>query len=336
VKICLYTFGNHQIGLGHIFRCVKLGKALKKKWPASRILLAAQNKDELFVKSLDLPIKVCNERKVCSERWDLLIIDQLNVLPRKLRKLRMVSRCLVSLDDCGRGHYLTDISFNALYRCKIKRPESSMTDSKQGFEYLLLDPRVKDSKHQCRKNIRDVFLSQGGADTYGLIPKLSCEIEDWIKENRQRRLHVHLGPAFRDFKKLESICDRLKNQVKIHSKAKDMPSLMEKMDVAISSGGMTAFELVSLGIPTVIITAEKKELESASALAATGACINLGGYSPLKARAICDRLEGLKDQGRRLRLSKRGKTVIDGRGLDRMISAIELKLSMARNAKNGS
>ena len=57
---------------------------------------------------------------------------------------------------------------------------------------------------------------------------------------------------------------------------------MNNMDLAISSGGITSCELAYLNIPTILITKEKKEIETMKYLEKSKGCKNLGLYTKTK------------------------------------------------------
>jgi hypothetical protein len=77
----------------------------------------------------------------------------------------------------------------------------------------------------------------------------------------------------------------------------------------------------------VLITGERKELETAAALAARGAAIDLGFFDGEAPARVVRAVEGLAlDAGRRERLSASAQKAIDGKGLERLTSALRARL----------
>ena len=67
----------------------------------------------------------------------------------------------------------------------------------------------------------------------------------------------------------------------IHENIIDMSYFLEDIDIAISSIGVVAFEIASMGIPAIHVTGIEKELETAEAMSALGVSINIGLYHSL-------------------------------------------------------
>ena len=60
-----------------------------------------------------------------------------------------------------------------------------------------------------------------------------------------------------------------------------MSNFLEDIDLAISSIGVVAFEIASMGIPAIHVTGVEKELETGESMSDLGVSINMGMYNCL-------------------------------------------------------
>jgi UDP-2,4-diacetamido-2,4,6-trideoxy-beta-L-altropyranose hydrolase len=103
----------------------------------------------------------------------------------------------------------------------------------------------------------------------------------------------------------------------------DMAEVMEWSDLAISAGGTTIWELAFMGVPTLAITRGEQERMLMNIAAAREIAIDLGMSQSIDSAKIKKALESLaRDPHRRLKMSKAGPALIDGRGAARVVSAM--------------
>ncbi|TAN52345.1 MAG: hypothetical protein EPN26_08075 [Rhodospirillales bacterium] len=320
------TFGDAAIGMGHVFRCLSLARAAKAARPELKIEFlvdTGQKAFEILKKSGLAEVRMMPEDAKLSGEFEVLVVDRLETPTGRLQDLKRHARCLVCLDDAGPGHFMADISINALYPCLLPRPAGSVTDSRQGFEFLSLDPAFARAGYQVRHPVRELFLTQGGADTYGLVPKLVEGLAPWLLRHSQATLHIHTGPAFEFERELSAVLENAKFNWQRHRDIGDMPSLLAGMDVAVSSAGMMAFELASAGVPVILVTGESKEVPVASRLEACGSAVSLGYFDDNSIDRLLLSLDRLSsDEALRSKLSKTARKMIDGQGIERILAAI--------------
>jgi UDP-2,4-diacetamido-2,4,6-trideoxy-beta-L-altropyranose hydrolase len=102
-----------------------------------------------------------------------------------------------------------------------------------------------------------------------------------------------------------------------------MPELMEWADVAISAAGSTSWELLYMQVPFVGISVADNQRPSARRLSETGLAITLDWSPRMKSEEIAAALKTLiPDQHKRSVMAKRGRELVDGRGVERVIAAM--------------
>lgn len=98
---------------------------------------------------------------------------------------------------------------------------------------------------------------------------------------------------------------------------------MSKQDLAITAAGNTLLELITIGIPSLVICGEKHELEIAKKLHKKKAAINLGFGKNISEKLIFEKTFNLiNNYELRKNLHINSKREIDGKGLEKMIKII--------------
>ncbi len=107
---------------------------------------------------------------------------------------------------------------------------------------------------------------------------------------------------------------------------RDPPDLAERLascDLALIGGGTMKFEVACLGRPAILLAVADDQLAVGPAFAATGAALWLGDgrtTDPHSVRAFVDEL--VTDDVRLRAIATRARSVVDGRGADRIADAI--------------
>lgn len=327
MRLGYYTYGDHQMGLGHVYRCLAIDRALRALWPEAQSTFELKDQPEgvRVAKEAGAEVRVwaAGEVPKPDQGWDLLVVDQLDVPASEMRRLKAQTRCLVSLDDKGEGRYEADLAVNALYQSRVERPAASAAKTFEGLEYLLIDERFSKQGRPEGPEMKNVLVSQGGADTYGLVPPIINRLAPWALQHGIT-LHALVGPAFRHEVELGDVVFAFPKTVRVQRGLRDLPLFFAGLDAAVSGAGLTACELASAGVPTLLITGEKKELETAEALAKAEAAEDFGAYSTEALERLAQRLdEHRADVAARRGLSVQAKKAIDGKGMSRLTALIQ-------------
>ena len=112
-------------------------------------------------------------------------------------------------------------------------------------------------------------------------------------------------------------------QVQVMAGADDWPEIMSRADLAISAAGSTAWELAYLGVPAALISVAPNQIGIAAAMVRAGAAVDLGPLSILKPAQLSKQLSALiADPNHRLALTRAGRRLVDGRGVDRVVAGM--------------
>lgn len=319
--IGFYTWGDAMMGMGHIFRCLTLAEEIRQRRPDARVVFELQDRQPGVdtVRATGHEVRIWPDDAKPQGPWDILIVDQLSTDPHILQGLRQSSRCLVTLDDAGPGHWGAHLSINTLYDCQVERPSGNHTLSLHGLPYTLISPAFSEQAYEVRNSVRNIFLTQGGSDTWNMLSTLVRSMDSWLEQHPEVALHVHTGPAFAHHDDLRHAIAASQGTIVQHSRIDDLPGLMSRMDLAIAAGGVMTLELLAVGVPCITVTAEEKELETVSALARQGFVHNLGFADPSLPVRLIEALQRCVDWDYRQQASALARQALDGKGADRII-----------------
>lgn len=325
MRIGLHTLGDPITGMGHVFRCLALADALAARFPGAVIdLLMDEGAEGRAVAETShagtvVPFALGGTPEAF---YDVLVVDRLQVPVEAMARLRDGAGVLVSLDDVGAGRWLADLAAGALYLPRAPRPADSPTRSADGLSMLAIDPAFATARYEVRHPVSALLLTQGGSDTYALVPALALALAPWLRANPAVTLHVHTGPAFHHEAALEAALSGLA-AVERHCRVPDLAALYARMDVAVAAAGVMTCEMAAVGVPLVVVTGEDKELETAAMLEAAGAAQVVGRWGPLAGDAVADAVARLaNDPARRRALSGAARRAVDGHGLRRLVDLI--------------
>ncbi len=326
MRIVFRTEGNHRQGLGDLWGCIALAKECLRRSDETAFMISEDTQAQEILEKEGLRFHGFHSlseeqeflRSFCP---DVVVVNKLNNFPEYIRALKSLAGLVVTMEDTAEGAQLADLRINILYHTPRAVTEISYMALRREFQKLHC--REKPSRRQVQK----LLITQGGSDTYGFTPKVVRALEGMA-----HRPHVWVvtGPAFRHQSQLkEALAASTLDLTHIHD-ATNLARLMHEADLAISAGGITLFELACVGTPAIAICGEPFEVETALRLEGMGTVVNLGfggNLNDAKIHQTVDRLAA--DFQARQRMSLRGKSLVDGRGAERIMGLIRDQLVLA-------
>lgn len=301
------------IGSGHLIRCLTLADSLRDE--ATRIKFICRDHDGemshlVRQRGYDLDLlprvrgKTDPETDLAHSAWlgvsleedacqtlesllptepiDWLIVDHYAINNTWEEKLRPVAGNILVIDDLAdRQHdcdILLDQNLNAGLETRYKNLVPEDCRLLCGPRYSLLRPQFLTSECQDRKregSISHLLVFFGGVDATGETMKTCRAIVS--PDTRHVTADVIAGDSNPQQKQIEEFCadhPRLRFLARIDN----MAELMAKADLALGAGGTTTWERAWLGLPTIIITVAKNQIEGARAMADHGAAWYLGPH----------------------------------------------------------
>ena len=254
-KVAIYVNGNNKRGLGHIYRALEIADEFYTKPDIYYDINQTNVKMFGFTTHNLIGVNGFGEllSKLQEKEYNLLIND---VLTTSIDYMIAIKKTLpnakiVNFEDDGEGIYKADLVFNALYQ------QSNLSNVKVGEKYYIVSKLFMFYHPIDRKeNVRTIFISFGGADPQNYSDRMLNIISN---KKKYEKLHfiVVLGRAKNN---VEALMNYNKyDNIDVLFDVKNMPDLMSKCDIGITSRGRTGYELAVLGIPTIAMAQNERE-----------------------------------------------------------------------------
>lgn len=336
MKIVFRVDAAQKTGIGHVMRCMALSEELRKR-----------NNECFFLSSIDSPrlikkIKASgasydNIGTNISRREDLqkllsfskeknidwIVTDHYGITSQYLSQLKLHGFKVLSIDDCARIHYFSDIVVNQNIGAEhLHFSAGHYTKFLLGPKYVLLrDELLQRRKKRNRNDVKKILITFGGSDPDNLTLKI-LRLLDSIHE--QVELLVIIGPANRFYNQIKTYARRTDLKVTLLRSPENMAEAYLASDVCVSAGGSSCYELAYFGIPNIIITVADNQLNIAHKLKKQNISIYLGKKDAFKATQFKDKIKELiENDSLRKNMSKNGRKLVDGKGKKRIVDCIE-------------
>lgn len=358
MKVVFRTDASHQIGTGHVMRCLTLARALREREAECLFLsrdhkgnhnemLKSQRFDVRVLPSSEEPSQRSDQPLLAHSHWlgvnwltdaqqtiealgdgeiDWLIVDHYALDKRWESELRPHVKKIMVIDDLAdRAHdcdLLLDQNLVANFKNRYDRLVASGCTRLLGPKYALLQPEYAKMRLHTPPRIGPVsriLVYFGGSDIYNLT-----ELVVSVFLNLQRndlKLDVVINPKSPN-------ADRVRPQVAghanvaLHESLLSLAPLMAKADLAIGAGGATTWERCCLGLPSLVVTVAENQVQTAMELARIGTVNYIGHHDEVSE----DRLSGLLQIGISaidLRVwSQKCMEIVDGAGTNRVLKKL--------------
>ena len=132
-----------------------------------------------------------------------------------------------------------------------------------------------------------------------------------------------VGAAFRDRERLAEAVREAGVVLRHGLAAPELAGLLASASVALITGGMIVYEALAVGVPMVVFPQIENLIPEAAFLAAGGMIEDLGFGGGMKLDMVQAAIAGLTgDPARQQDMSRRQRSLIDGKGMERVAAAI--------------
>jgi spore coat polysaccharide biosynthesis predicted glycosyltransferase SpsG len=314
-NIGVFAWGDHVMGMGHIYRQLRLFEGINDKEADLTFYTFANPHVEKLLKG-----KV--SYRLIESFHDInhptafthFIFDCLDVSLADASYIRNIAKKIFSFDNNGKGLKYCDISFNCLYPNSQK---NVLTDLK----YLILrKDGLKYRKKEKSTKTKRVLVMQGGTDTYGVLIRLANLLPSSFLD---LEFDFVVGSASLYRNQIEMVSEKYKN-MKLYVDVKEFQKMASNYDTAITGGGMSMFEIAALGVPVIAGTQELKELKTIRQAKDEGVILeNIGLFSTLTDFQIKKKFENnIKNHKKINEIASCAMKKLDCKGIDRIIEKI--------------
>jgi spore coat polysaccharide biosynthesis predicted glycosyltransferase SpsG len=181
-----------------------------------------------------------------------------------------------------------------------------------GPRYAILHPSYSDRRARARRT--GVLVSLGG----GTTARQGHAIAKAIARHRPD-IEVRLARGFVDGECVRSV---LKN-VRLLRPLESLRGELARCAVAVTAGGVSLSEACALGTPVIAVPVTRGQERAVSGFARRGAAVRVAPGPDVAAR-VAAAVDALLDApGRRARLGRAGRGLVDGRGAARVAAEIQ-------------
>jgi spore coat polysaccharide biosynthesis predicted glycosyltransferase SpsG len=131
------------------------------------------------------------------------------------------------------------------------------------------------------------------------------------------------GPLNKDYERIKEQLRTFNMEIDLKREVHNMAEELSKVDMAITAGGGTLYEIAYMGVPGLAICLNDHQVKNAQYFEKEGVIISLG-YAPKVTESMIKSAldELLRDEGKRASMSEKGRELIDGRGRMRVADII--------------
>jgi UDP-2,4-diacetamido-2,4,6-trideoxy-beta-L-altropyranose hydrolase len=330
-----------RMGTGHVMRCLALAHA----WPGEVVFLGRVESEGLRRRIAEMGARfiALDASGDVQAVLDVLsgvdakhvALDGYHFTPAYQRAIRAAGYRLLVIDDNAHlPHYHTDILLNQnIYAPNLDYTTEPDTVCLLGTRYALLRPefaRWQNWTRDISNAAHKVLVTMGGGDPDNVTLKVVEALQKLDILNLDVKVVVGAANPHRD-----ALVQAAPDAAFLVNVA-DMSELMAWADVAVSAAGSTSWELIFMGLPSLLVTVADNQRDIAAGLDAAGAALGLGWHADLTAGIIAGALgDLLNDAARRHTMSAAARDIVDGQGAARVVMHLRgerLRLRRAREA----
>lgn len=287
-RVAIIVNAYDEIGTGHVYRCLSI--ASKLVFHDVIFLLDEQHQLGIdIVDNYNYPYKIYDGEDellniLRQYSPQLVINDILNTTREYVTLLKNEGYFVVNFEDLGTGTEVADVVFDALYEHEIGE-NNVFTGHKY---YILRDEFYFQPQKIITADVNNILITFGGTDPNNFTEKV---IDSILSTSYQGRINVILGLGYDG---LERLIEKYEpNQaIQIYKNVSDISEFMFQADIIFTSSGRTMYEVCSLGVPTICLCQNERELTHVFANSTNG-FINMGLGENVERQAIIDEFVNL-------------------------------------------
>ena len=245
---------------------------------------------------------------------DLLLNDIADTSSEYISILRDEGYFVINFEDLGTGSGLANVVFDALYEHDL-----SEKNIYTGYEYYLLrDEFYFQPQKIITHAVNNVLITFTGEDEDNLTEKV---INSILSTNYEGRINVIVGLTYPD---LEGLISKYESNqsIQIYQNVSNISEFMFKADIIFSSASKRMYDICSLGVPTICLCQNERELSHVFANESNG-FINMGLGADVEMQQLIDQFVNLvNDYDLRVAMNKKMLSIDLKNGFENMESVI--------------
>lgn len=186
------------------------------------------------------------------------------------------------------------------------------------------EDRLHQTAEQGRTADGGILITIGGSDSFNLAGQLLMEAMKY-DALKTKEYHVVSGSLNPHIGELQALAQKHEN-IHIHCNVTNMAELMAESKVALSAGGSTLYELCAMGVPVIAFSFAENQERLVQTFVKRGIAQYGGNYRTDGNKMIQNTIAGLEtlleDKNLRSEYRKKARTLVDGKGAERIAEAL--------------
>lgn len=342
-----------SIGAGHVMRCLTLADALRDKGFACYFFcrdLVGHMVSEIAGRGHNvtlLPTPIAERRDTwlgvdcqfdasqCASaiseimpKW--LVVDHYGLDQIWEEELQALGPKIMVIDDLSNRPHMADLLLDQTHARHVRDYFGLVPDTCEilcGAQYALLRPTFAELRKQTlsrrhRATAKTLLLSMGGYDANNATGR----IVDFLSTRKDlpfKFVDVVLGSQAPWLDDVRRQIRTLPFHAALHVDTPAMPNLIAQADLCIGAAGTSAWERCALGLPSILVVLADNQVGVAEQLTLSGAALSAGrideGFEIRFQSALTNALQ----PGAKREMSKSAAEVTDGKGIIRLIDAMD-------------
>jgi spore coat polysaccharide biosynthesis predicted glycosyltransferase SpsG len=333
------------VGWEHLSRCLVLAAALQRRRrpayflsqlePGSLGLTVKRGGNEWL--DADAPAGAADDleetiREVRRLQPAAVVVDAPAVSEDYLAAVRRTGALLVSLDSLAGVRFPSRLIINPLLGPGRDDYEFVLgTQMLLGARYALVRPeirRVRPLRAQEPAQPFRALVALGDDDPHRQAGELAKLL---LNCPRVGRVDVVARPWHPDLAALQTLAEANPERLEVASEPVEVPPRVARCHFAVTAGNAWSLELACVGVPQLLVVQSETHWPTAQRLEEEGAAACLGWHANVSASTVRQAVHDLlTDPLERQAMARCGRKLIDGRGPDRLVTALEVLLHPSR------
>jgi spore coat polysaccharide biosynthesis predicted glycosyltransferase SpsG len=334
-----------RVGWENLSRCLVLAAALQRRRrpafflsqlePGSLGLTVKRGGNEWI--DADAPAGAAEDleemvREVRRLRPAAVVIDSPDVKEDYLAELRRMGVLVVSIDSMAGVRFPSRLIINPLLA--PDRDSYEFTRGTQvllGARYAIVRPEIRRQRPIRSQEPVQPFrtlVALGDDDPHNQAGDLAKQL---LNCPRIGRVDVAVRPWHPDLAGLQALAESCPDRLEIVSEPAEVPSRVSRCHFAVTAGNAWSLELACVGVPQLMVVQSETHWPTAQRLEEEGAATCLGWHANVSPATVRQAVQDLlSDPLERQSMARCGRKLIDGRGPDRLVTALEVLLHPSR------
>lgn len=340
-ELLIRADGSHEIGTGHIMRCLTIAQAWVNSGGVVRLAVSElpeglSNRADRWCKQIrrldtepgsntDADKTIAYAKQYDT---DWIIVDGPHFHTTYQRIIADAGIKMLTIDDMGElEYYHSDMILNQNIHANKNMYSNSKPETKLllGSRYILLRREFLEWREWSRdipETPNKILVTLGGSDPINGTKKIIKAL-DQVENKVTAR--VILGAENTHYREITEQVKSVSKKIDVKCNISNMAEQMVWADLAVSSGGTTCWELAFMGLPTVVGIVAPIEEHLVEGLKKEELFYHLGYFEKRKPSQIAGCIDNLLSNTKNLdKMSNKAQKYIDGYGQERVIKNMKL------------